>query len=591
MGGSAVISLGRLLVIVIGCAGCGLGAAEAAPRPLTIRQGAAGVDYVYLPGGRCPMRGAAEGQQRWVTLSPFWCARQPVTKGIYRRFLEATGQPVPPEMGPPGALPFESEEQWGRQLAKRGMPTDDHRFGSTLVGGEQLTAWLSEQEGRRVQLISEAQFEYVRRSGEIHGDESFWWQARQPSGLGAWLPNRDYQQTPPEPFGCLAGLYTQTPWRVFLAEGSYWMRDRYVEKLPGGEFIDPVLTEADAPPMRFPVHVTIGYPFFYRHPNADEAGLRGTVLLVAEVLPQDAQPPAPAPVRPEPPTEIVDDLPRQVLDLGGGVTLAMRQVPAGRFTMGRERKDRPWTDEWPATEVDLQAYWLGETEVTQAQFRAITGINPSLVPGDDLPVHSVTFPEMLAFCDLLTQRERAAGRLAEGEEYRCPTEAEWERAALAGARTRYAFGDDAADLPFYGWVDVADGPFPVGVKRPNRWGFFDMAGNVLEMLSEKKRKLPGTLVDTNWIPSRYLGGWIAWISARGGAWNMGAPAAEATIRREMPISSRCYHIGFRLARGPSLPVERPQEVASVVFERARFVEDPAYQKIVNHVNQSSTQEP
>jgi formylglycine-generating enzyme required for sulfatase activity len=278
----------------------------------------------------------------------------------------------------------------------------------------------------------------------------------------------------------------------------------------------------------------------------------------------------------------IEALSDQRLNLSDGVTLALRQLPAGRLTMGRTQRERPWTREWPETEMNLGAYWLGTTEVTQAQFQAVTGMNPSLIKGDSLPVHSVIMPEMLAFCDLVTARERAAGRLGQDEEYRPPTEAEWEQAAMAGRRNRFVHGDDELQLAAYAWFDVLGGPRPVATKHPNRWGFYDMEGNILEIMCEHMFQYPGTPQNQHWTPYfKGYGGQTGWYAARGGAWNMGAVACEPTLRRAVHAESRTYFMGFRLARGPVLPELTKENARSPwVFFFAPYRASKAYAAVM-----------
>ncbi|OGV68588.1 MAG: hypothetical protein A3K19_11560 [Lentisphaerae bacterium RIFOXYB12_FULL_65_16] len=156
-----------------------------------------------------------------------------------------------------------------------------------------------------------------------------------------------------------------------------------------------------------------------------------------------------------------------------------------------------------ATLVTLtKPFWLGKFEVTQAEYLAVTGINPSENKGERLPVEQVDWNEAVAFCARLTERERAAGRLPDGCAYRLPTDAEWEYACRAGTTTTFYFGNDAAalwrfanyrdkscDLPDGTNASVIKDPAhddrfshtaPVGSFEPNAWGLYDMVGNVFE---------------------------------------------------------------------------------------------------------------
>ena len=128
-------------------------------------------------------------------------------------------------------------------------------------------------------------------------------------------------------------------------------------------------------------------------------------------------------------------------------------------------------------------FWMGKHEVTQGEFRALLGRNPSHFPErDDAPVEKVSFFDALAYGAQLTERERRAGRLPEAYEYRLPTEAEWEYACRAGTTNQFHFGDDEAEGAAHAWSSENSGgrTHPVGQKRANAWGLHDMHGNVWE---------------------------------------------------------------------------------------------------------------
>ena len=125
------------------------------------------------------------------------------------------------------------------------------------------------------------------------------------------------------------------------------------------------------------------------------------------------------------------------------------------------------------------SYYLGAFEVNQDQYEKVMGDNPSHFKGGKNPVDHVYWQEAVYFCKTLSKlpEEKAAGRV-----YRLPTEAEWEYACRAGSTTAYSFGDNAQRLSEYAWFgDVPGGKtHPVGEKKPNRWGLYDMHGNVSE---------------------------------------------------------------------------------------------------------------
>ena len=171
------------------------------------------------------------------------------------------------------------------------------------------------------------------------------------------------------------------------------------------------------------------------------------------------------------------------LNLGDGVTMDLVYIKPGTFVMGGESKTdgRFQCVELPKHEVKLtKGFYLGKYEVTQAQYEAIMGSNPSRsTKGPDCPVDNVGEPDALTFC----------GKLAEktGRDVRLPTEAEWEHASRAGRDTKWSFGNDPSQLGEYAWFkDNADAKsHPVGQKKPNPWGLYDIYGNVCERISDK----------------------------------------------------------------------------------------------------------
>jgi len=162
-------------------------------------------------------------------------------------------------------------------------------------------------------------------------------------------------------------------------------------------------------------------------------------------------------------------------------------IQPGTFTMGSPANevDRG-PDEGPQTAVTLsRGFWMGKCEVTQREYQAVVGSNPSHFSGDlSRPVETVSWQDATNYCGLLTQRDRAAGLIPMDFEYRLPTEAEWEYACRAGTTTRYSHGEDPGytELNSYAWFGDNSGgtTHPVGQKLPNRWGLYDMHGNVLE---------------------------------------------------------------------------------------------------------------
>jgi formylglycine-generating enzyme required for sulfatase activity len=191
-----------------------------------------------------------------------------------------------------------------------------------------------------------------------------------------------------------------------------------------------------------------------------------------------------------------------------------------------------------------QDYWLGKFEVTQAEYEALMPSNPSHFVGDPArPVEKVSHAAAVAYCELLTQRERASGRLPIGYEYRLPFEAEWEYACRAGSPNHFSFGDDAALADQYAWTEEnSEGStHPVGLKKPNPWGLHDMHGNVWEWCQDWFAEYPASeATDPVGPPAG------EYKVFRGGGWNHEAKFARVASRFMMPPANGIYFVGFRI---------------------------------------------
>ena len=229
------------------------------------------------------------------------------------------------------------------------------------------------------------------------------------------------------------------------------------------------------------------------------------------------------------------------------IGMKLVRIPADEFLMGSPDSDQDAQFfEQPQHRVRItQPFYLGVTEVTQGQYRAVTGQSPSQFKGsDELPVENVSWEEAVAFCDKLNEREK--GQLG-GERYRLPTEAEWEYACRAGSTTRYSFGDDAAGLGEFAWFRDNSGgkTHPVGEKRPNAFNLYDMHGNVWE-----------------WCQDWYDDGYYRRSSAadppgptraafrvdRGGGWGSSPRLCQSANRGRITPGDRSGRLGFRVAR-------------------------------------------
>ncbi|MCE9529763.1 MAG: SUMF1/EgtB/PvdO family nonheme iron enzyme, partial [Planctomycetes bacterium] len=164
-------------------------------------------------------------------------------------------------------------------------------------------------------------------------------------------------------------------------------------------------------------------------------------------------------------------------------------IPAGTFVMGSPAEEQGRRDDETQHRVKLtKPFHMGATEVTQKQWAAVMSdtprsANPNAPVGDNYPINYVTWNHATEFCRRLSAKEN--------KNYRLPTEAEWEYACRAGSAGRFCFGDDDAQITFFGWVrDIYNATPPemyakeVGQKKPNAWGLYDMHGNLREFCSD-----------------------------------------------------------------------------------------------------------
>ena len=169
------------------------------------------------------------------------------------------------------------------------------------------------------------------------------------------------------------------------------------------------------------------------------------------------------------------------IDLGGGVTLELIEIPGGTFWMGSPDGVGE-EDERPRHQVTLAPFYIGTYPVTQVQWQAVMGNNSSYFKGADRPVEQVSWNDCQEFVKKLNANQSVETHGRASLQFRLPTEAEWEYACRAGSEAIYSFGDDPAQFGTYAWFSENSGSqtHPVGQKSPNAWGLCDMHGNVWE---------------------------------------------------------------------------------------------------------------
>jgi len=247
---------------------------------------------------------------------------------------------------------------------------------------------------------------------------------------------------------------------------------------------------------------------------------------------------------------------------GGGslvnsIGMRLAWVPAGEFAMGSPGSDlAAEPHEQPRHPVRItKPFYLGLYEVTQAEYAEVMGTNPSWFDPSSgargtasgqsgrRPVERVSWEDAQAFCRRLSERpeERAACRV-----YRLPTEAEWEYACRAGGTGRFGFGGDEAAILDHAWVEgnSAAATHPVGQKRPNAWGLYDMHGNVWEWCGDWYE--PGYYGQS---PVENPGGPVSGSArvVRGGSFVNAAATCRSAARNFLePSFQESNGIGFRV---------------------------------------------
>ncbi len=267
--------------------------------------------------------------------------------------------------------------------------------------------------------------------------------------------------------------------------------------------------------------------------------------------PIDQEPtPVPTPTYPSPQKKIILKLPLDVL-------LPMVLIPAGSFLMGTPNTEQDrHPGEGPQHNVTIsQSFYMGQSEITQAQWKAVMSNNPSDFKGDDLPVESVSWNDCQQFLTKLNDMI-LSGKVTyvepgvSGGTFRLPTEAEWEYSCRAGTTTRFYWGDDTSytEIDKYAWhfYNSSEKTNGVGQKIPNPWELYDMNGNVREWCQDWNTDSYLTYDQVD--PTGPLSGTFRVV--RGGSWALHSDWLRSGNRSSGQPWHRINYIGFRVVRAP-----------------------------------------
>lgn len=230
--------------------------------------------------------------------------------------------------------------------------------------------------------------------------------------------------------------------------------------------------------------------------------------------------------------------PTLTLELAPNVKMDLIYIKPGTFAMGGDGEPRNPSEgvEKPKREVRIsRGFYMGKYEVTEAQFKAVTKdqnfFKPPKPRDPNAPIEMVSWAEAAAFCERVSK--------VTGREARLPAEAEWEYACRAGTSTESNCGADASRLGDFAWVKKNSGgsePHPVGQKKPNAWGLYDMQGNVEELVADRydsKTNAPDPAGNR--------------VVSRGGSFLSDAYECRSAYRCFKGISTASTTMGFRIA--------------------------------------------
>ncbi len=239
---------------------------------------------------------------------------------------------------------------------------------------------------------------------------------------------------------------------------------------------------------------------------------------------------------------------------GDRITPQMIEIAGGTFIWGDEM-GTGMRHSVPTSSVTISPFFIGKYEVTQAEYQSIMGENPSKYQDLSYPVDNISYFDIMRYCNELSKLmgkeqvytihdsligEKFVELDYSKKGFRLPTEAEWEYACKAGSSTNYYFGNDSTLLSEYAWYSDTTS-HPVGVKKPNAFGLYDMHGNVYEMCENYSLYSAESKVDPTEAPKKSI-----YKSLRGGSWDHNARYSMSAFRSEFDSFLRSDNVGFRV---------------------------------------------
>ena len=497
------------------------------------------------PPTEAPQRQSSEWPRQVRISRPFWMGKCEITRGQYQALTGVD----------PAILKKDDADGSPEDSAK--LPVDTISWNDAVRFCEILTGW--EQKAGRIpsgylyRLPTEAEWEYAVREG---GKSVVVTDKAAMDAVGWNYYNSGNQPHP-------VGQKQANGWGLhdLFGNASEWCLDCWSET-PGlvTSPVDPVWRPGRDSSLKISRGGNFTALFFRGACRAREgvfstslkAGFR-VVLAPAIKLPPSAYRPVALPVLESSPPETGKGY---ALWLPQEVILEMLPVAAGEFMMGSPPEERYRSSFEYLHRVQFAApFWMGRVEVTQAQYSAIMGENPSFFRDGDrnAPVENVSWYGALAFCQRLTVLERNQGRLPKGLVYRLPTSAEWEYVCRAGGKTPPTMSDQA-EVNQSAWYQHNSDKrtHPAGLKQANDWGFHDMFGNVAEWCLDachSEAYLRTSPVDPLWTASEFPEHLYSSRVYRGNGFHGELFRCAANYGKG--AEERKNDIGFRIVLGPS----------------------------------------